>query len=178
MEDPRYVNIHLNTPGYRTYRPAWKMIAWHVKGNSAKQNDRKDWVLDRLSDAQKQANTTRGSTAGLINPALGDVIGNRVALPVLTILKRGSKRPKAKANSTPTTQPAQAPQPPQPTRARRKRRAHEAPQIPEAAQGAQGAQGDNSSAWSAPFPAVSATMGTPSQNVAVETAAPVTLFSA
>ena len=58
MADSRYINIHLNTPGYRIYRPAWKMLAWHITAKE-KQNERKQGVLDSLTDTQKQTNTTR-----------------------------------------------------------------------------------------------------------------------
>lgn len=104
--DQPYINIHLNTPGYRTYRPAWKMIAWHPKGASAKENFRRQFVLNSLTDAQKNANTTRGSTPGLINPALGDGPGNRIALPVLIIKKRGPQRKKVDASTAPAMQQA------------------------------------------------------------------------
>lgn len=116
MNDQRYINLHLNTPGYRTYRPAWKMISWQVTEPSVEQNRKKQFVLDRLSDAQKNANTTRGSTPGLIDPALGEIAGNRIALPNLVQTKRGSRRPKVDASNNPATQsiqPAQVPQTPQ-----------------------------------------------------------------
>lgn len=56
MTDRQYINIHLNTPSYRIHRPAWKMIAWH---RTANQNDRRESVLDMLTETQKQNNTTR-----------------------------------------------------------------------------------------------------------------------
>lgn len=148
--DQEYINIHLNTPGYRTYRPAWKMIAWHVKTPSAKQNNRKQYVLDSLTDAQKRANTARGSTPGLINPALGEVEGNRVPLPDLKIVKRGPKRPKLNTQNTPTTQLAQLAPAPQ---ARRKAR-----QV-------QAADAGSSNGAAAPSPTVPDTIDTPVQNV-------------
>ena len=119
MNDQRYINLHLNTPGYRTYRPAWSMLAWQVTA-SAEQNDREQFVLERLTDAQKSANTTRGSTPGLINPALGEMAGNRVALPDLVRDKRGPRPPKANTIQTPATQPVQ---PEQNKRGPRRRRA-------------------------------------------------------
>lgn len=59
MDDRDYINIHINTPGYRMYRPAWKMIAWFTTAPNAKKNDKKQFVLDSLTDAQKNSNTTR-----------------------------------------------------------------------------------------------------------------------
>ena len=64
-------------------------------------------MLENLTDAQKSANTTRGSTPGLINPALGEIAGNRIALPDLVRNKRGPRPPKANTNQNPATQPVQ-----------------------------------------------------------------------
>ena len=128
MTDKQYINIHLNTPSCRIYRPAWKMIAWHVKAGDASQNQRKQSVLDGLTDAQKQANTTRGSTPGLINPALGEIHGNRIPLPDMTPWKRGPRRAAVNKNRIPAAQTAQPPHYPQ------------APQSNSAAQGAQAHQ--------------------------------------
>ena len=58
--DSRYINIQLNTLGYRTDRPAWKLLAWHITAKE-KQNERKQGVLDSLTDTQKQTNITRES---------------------------------------------------------------------------------------------------------------------
>ena len=113
MNDSRYINLHLSTPGYRQYRPAWKMIAWHVTaGDDKQQNQRKQSVLDSLTDAQKQANTTRGSTPGLIDPTLGDVPDNRVPIPDLRLRKHGAKRAVVHGNEYLAAQPAQVPQAP------------------------------------------------------------------
>ena len=79
-------------------------------------------MLDSLSDAQKQANTTRGSTPGLINPALGDVPGNRVALPAVEFRKLGPKK------KDPAIQPAQVSQVPHVQQAPQSTQAHPAPQ--------------------------------------------------
>ena len=107
MTDPRYINIHLNTPGYRTHRPVWKMIAWHVTAGDERTNQRKQFVLDSLTVAQKQANTTCDSTPGLINPGLGDTSGNRIELPALVARKPGPRRNAVNLNNNPATQPAQ-----------------------------------------------------------------------
>ncbi|KAL9064772.1 MAG: hypothetical protein Q9161_008661 [Pseudevernia consocians] len=104
--DSRYINIQLNTPGYRTGRPAWKMLAWHITAKE-KQNERKQGVLDGLTDTQKQTNTTRGSTLGLINTALGNIIENRVALRKFKLRKRGSKRATRDENNALAAQPIQ-----------------------------------------------------------------------
>lgn len=77
--DLQYINKHLNSPGTRYYRKVWKMVAWHTKIG---ENQQEQWVLDRLTDAQKRANTTRGSTPGLIDLALPDTLENRVPMPV------------------------------------------------------------------------------------------------
>ena len=59
MTDIQYINKHFTLPGYRTYRPAWKMIAWHAKMSSETDYIGQKAVLDALTDAQKNANTTR-----------------------------------------------------------------------------------------------------------------------
>lgn len=105
--DQRYINNHLNTPGYRHYRPAWNMTAWHVAAPSDKQNSRKQSVLDGLTDAQKAANTTRGSTPGLIDPASGEALGNRIPLPNVARNKQGPRPAGGNANNTPAVRPIQ-----------------------------------------------------------------------
>ena len=119
MSDTRYINLHLSTPGYRSYRPAWKMLAWQVTTGSAAQSARKQFVLDSLTDAQIDANTTRGSTPGLIDPALGEVAGNRVPLPDLRLRKRGPNGVQRHANYIPATR-------------RKNRQARQAPPTPPA----------------------------------------------
>ena len=59
VTDVQYINSHINTPGYRKYRPAWKMIAWHARARIETDNASQTSVLDALTDAQKNANTTR-----------------------------------------------------------------------------------------------------------------------
>ena len=49
------------------------------------------WVLDHLTDAQKRANTTRGSTPGLIDLALPDTLENRIPLPAVVAKERSPK---------------------------------------------------------------------------------------
>ena len=92
-DDIRYADQCFNTPAYSHYRPTWKMLSWHavaVDGNNHNQSTQ--YVLENLTDAQKQANTTRGSTPGLINPALGDIPSNRVPIPILKSEKRELER--------------------------------------------------------------------------------------
>ncbi|KAF6241834.1 hypothetical protein HO173_000546 [Letharia columbiana] len=166
MTDQGYINLHLNTPGYRTYRPAWKMIAWHVTAGSGSGeesrtlNDRKRRVLDSLTDAQKDANTTRGSTPGLIDPALGEVSGNRVALPDLVLRKRGRRRANVNVSNTPATQLAQP---------------HKLPQASHLYQNQQFPQSSRASSANiatAQFPVASARMGSSSQDFASNAAVP------
>lgn len=180
MTDQRYINLHLNTPGYRTYRPAWKMIAWQV--TTQDQNDKKEFVLDRLTDAQKNANTTRGSTPGLIDPALGEAAGNRIPLPHLVQKKRGPRPPRLNANNNAVTQPIQpvqpaqvpqapqAPQVPQATQVAPIRQVHQGPQAPQTSNGLQCSQpqqsprAGSSHDITAPFPVASTTMSPPFQD--------------
>lgn len=52
-----------------------------------------DWVTPLMTDAQKEANTTRGLTPGLIDKDLGDIPGNRVPWPG-QLSRAGKHRPK------------------------------------------------------------------------------------
>ena len=56
-------------------RRAWCMISWREKSKQNKRNKIRDGVISRLSQAQLQANTTRGLTPG------ADLAGNVVPLP-------------------------------------------------------------------------------------------------
>lgn len=66
----------------RFLRGNHSLIAWHDTIPRDKPNAVRDRVLRGLTDAQKTANTTRGSTPGLIDPSLG-VAGGVVPYPVL-----------------------------------------------------------------------------------------------
>lgn len=67
----------------RFLRDSHSLIAWHdTCTNSIKPSASRDRVLRGLTDAQKRANTTRGSTPGLIDPSLG-VTGGVVPYPIL-----------------------------------------------------------------------------------------------
>ena len=57
----RPLRNHLNNFASRTWRPLYQMISWH--GAEDRGNETKV-VLDKLSEAQKEANSTRGSTPG------------------------------------------------------------------------------------------------------------------
>lgn len=67
----------------RFLRDSHSLIAWHDTSTmSVKPSASRDRVLSGLTEAQKRANTTRGSTPGLINPSLG-VGGGVVPYPIL-----------------------------------------------------------------------------------------------
>ena len=182
MSDQRYINMHLNTPGYRTYRPAWSMIAWHVTAPNAMQNSRQQFVLDRLTDVQKNANTTRGSTPGLIDPALGEIPGNMVDLPDCAVSKRGLKRAKVNANNIPATQLGQPAPAPQNAQAPHIAQVHQAPLAPQAPTGyldqpnLQVSRANSSNVATTPSRVISATIGALSQNISNVAAAPVLRF--
>ena len=92
----------LNMLASRSMRPLYKMLSWHTKGRVATINTRRAAVLAQLTPAQIAANTTRGSTPGLINPALGE-IGGRIPHPVLRTgqgVQRGSRRPRSEATTS------------------------------------------------------------------------------
>lgn len=57
------------------------MLAWHTTSPISRTNSRRNGVLARLSDAQINSNTTRGSTPGLFDPTLGEG-SERIPLPV------------------------------------------------------------------------------------------------
>ena len=89
----------LNMQCCRTFNVSYNMVSWHIKGSRSKP---RQVVLDALTDHQKDNNTTRGSTPGLIDPALGDVQGNRVHPPLLKVRQGtripGGRRGKRKAS--------------------------------------------------------------------------------
>ncbi|KAI4177691.1 MAG: hypothetical protein LQ343_000154 [Gyalolechia ehrenbergii] len=59
-------------------RASHKMVTWTTDNGPS---SRADWI-NEMTDQQRQDNTTRGLTPGLINPALGEA-GGRVPLPDL-----------------------------------------------------------------------------------------------
>lgn len=64
----------------RYWRTAFCMLSWHTTSWDTNTNTKGDAVLARLSLSQLKANTTRGSTPGLIDPALGQT-GSRILVP-------------------------------------------------------------------------------------------------
>ena len=61
-------------------RSRYHLISWHPTSDESKTNELQNKVVSRLTDEQKRANTTRGSTPGLIRPWLGEA-GGRVPHP-------------------------------------------------------------------------------------------------
>ncbi|MCJ1286780.1 hypothetical protein MMC26_006126 [Xylographa opegraphella] len=68
----------------RVWRPALGLIAWHIRGTKNGRDTQQLKILDRLTPMQKAANTTRGLSPGLIDPALGEA-GGRIAWPALKV---------------------------------------------------------------------------------------------
>ena len=169
--DQRYINLHLNTPGYRIYRPVWKMISWHVKEGDDKQSQRKQLVLNSLTDAQKRANTTRGSTPGLINPALDDVPGNRVDLQPLGARKRGPRHAAVDTDNDSTTQAPQISQMPQAqqllqvTQMHQTAQSSQAPPVIQSQQLSQASRASDNNVAAAPSSHAPATMAAESHSI-------------
>ena len=91
-DSERKTRNSLNMQGSRTHYGPYKLVSWFPRrtmNGQARLN-----VLSSLSPAQIARGTTRGSTPGLINPALGDVAGNRIGLPDLgnRIGRRGARK--------------------------------------------------------------------------------------
>lgn len=61
-------------------RTRFNMLSW--RDSRISKSAKRDEVLARLNDQQKQANSTRGSTPGLIDPSLPDTPQNRVPIPL------------------------------------------------------------------------------------------------
>ncbi|KAI4123856.1 MAG: hypothetical protein LQ338_005078 [Usnochroma carphineum] len=60
-------------------RPKWGMLCWFTIALHDNENRVRDKAMNLLSNKQISNNTTRGTTPGLINPALGEA-GGRVSL--------------------------------------------------------------------------------------------------
>lgn len=88
----------LNQDGVRN-RPKYGMQSWFPKQIHQAYNARRDTVLAMLSPAQLAANTTRGTTPGLINPILGEA-GGRVPPPVARKGQGVRRGPRKKAALT------------------------------------------------------------------------------
>lgn len=92
----------------RFLRGNYSLIAWHDTIPWDKPNASRDRVLQSLTDAQKKANTTRGSTPGLIDPSLG-AAGGMVPYPVLRRGQGQNRKPrKNRANATTSTAAGQS----------------------------------------------------------------------
>ena len=64
----------------RNWRPAFGMLAWHVKGKYAADKSQEDKLLKLMTSGQQESNSTRGLTPGLTDPLLGEQ-GGRIPLP-------------------------------------------------------------------------------------------------
>ncbi|KAI9783194.1 MAG: hypothetical protein M1835_003864 [Candelina submexicana] len=69
----------LNMRGLR-FRQKYDMSCWDPRGRFSASKEGED-IIHRLNRQQIDNNTTRGTTPGLIDPALGEAPGNRVATP-------------------------------------------------------------------------------------------------
>ena len=89
-------------------RPRWHMISWHPTSDESKANELRNEVIKKLSKTQQAANTTRGSTPGLVNPRFGEA-GGRVDIPRMVNGQgtvRGSRPLKPKADKAKTANAA------------------------------------------------------------------------
>ena len=73
----------IQTRATRNWGQKFTMLSWHTKGKwrRGQPNASREAVLAMLTPAQVTANSTRGSTPGLIDPALGEA-GGRIPWPV------------------------------------------------------------------------------------------------
>ena len=74
------------------------MVSWHPTSDESKENEIRQRVMRNLTPQQVAANTTRGSTPGLINPLQGEA-GGRIAHLALRNGQgqvRGSRPPRPK----------------------------------------------------------------------------------
>ena len=76
----------LNMRASRRAYPEYCMISWFGKGldGGRLKHTARDETLQMLTPQQIAANTTRGSTPGLVNPLVGERPGNRIELPAVT----------------------------------------------------------------------------------------------
>lgn len=83
-------------------RERYHMICWRPGTDAERENIVRQRVLAKLTPQQIAANTTRGSTPGLINPLIGEA-GGRVPHPILKNGQgsiRGSRPTKSKPRRT------------------------------------------------------------------------------
>lgn len=85
----------LNQDGVRN-RPKYGLLSWFPKQAHQARNTRRDTVIAMLSPAQIAANTTRGTTPGLIDPILGEA-GGRVPHPAARKAQGMRRGPRKKA---------------------------------------------------------------------------------
>ena len=94
-----YNRPHDNTVqmrGTRYFRSTHNLIAWHKYsdfGRRHKRSGKRETVLENLSAEQIAANTTRGTTPGLVNISLGNT-GGFVPFPTLIKGQGEAQRPK------------------------------------------------------------------------------------
>ncbi|KAI9719109.1 MAG: hypothetical protein M1812_003739 [Candelaria pacifica] len=62
------------------FRQKYCMGCWDPRGRFSESKEGED-IIHKLTPQQKQNNTTRGTTPGLRNPALGEATGNRIPTP-------------------------------------------------------------------------------------------------
>ena len=70
----------MQTRATRNWRPLFFKLAFHSNGRAQTESVPRRAVLSRLSRDQLSRKSTRGSTPGLIDPALGET-GGRIAYP-------------------------------------------------------------------------------------------------
>ena len=79
-------------------RPKWAMVSWFHIALHEQSNRAREEALKMLTQVQIDGNTTRGSTPGLKDPALGEA-GGRVPLPAnMGITSRRSRRAPGKGH--------------------------------------------------------------------------------
>ena len=81
------VRNSMNMRASRRAYPAYFMFAWHGRGldDAGRKHAARDKVWEALSESQRQNNTTRGKTPGLIDPTKDDEPENRIPLPELSV---------------------------------------------------------------------------------------------
>ncbi|KAL8854091.1 MAG: hypothetical protein Q9221_001011 [Calogaya cf. arnoldii] len=76
------------------------------KGRKQKTIRPVDLVTPRMTEAQKEANTTRGLTPGLIRPELGEIPGNRVPWPEQSHRAGRHRRNRPTIRTSPSIEPS------------------------------------------------------------------------
>ena len=73
--------------GVRVWRPALSLLAWHMRGTVHGRDRHRNAIFAKLTTAQIAANTTRGLTPGLIDPAQGEAGGRYVSEAIFHSLR-------------------------------------------------------------------------------------------